>query len=187
MITRLYLSSEIDRCIRTCIQRLGDSGAQLFDDFKQELFLILAEKGEAFLMDLESRRNGAELNYYIVSIIVKLCRQTNNVIHRQYLPPAAATAEEFNFEKATGGADPFEDDTRLEDRMNSEAWEAEVVEKINSMDNTTSRAFFLKNVAELVAEHGSQRKVGQLTGIHHTAIHRAIKELREDLLNDRAN
>lgn len=181
IIERLYLSPVINKCIRSYTNVLKKYVPTLFDDFKQELFIILLEKGKDALWEMEGR---GQLIGFVVQTVARIAMQPRNVIWKNYMPDDRASEWEYDFEsiyqKRFGGEWDDELKIREEQEKQEDVDLDEFRERIQQLDEKTGSPFY-RCVAELVSVYGTQREVARLTGIHYSAISRAMKRVKEEL------
>lgn len=167
-ITQIYSAPEIDDCICKLVPR------SLKADFKQELFLILL----GIDCDKIDQMNGS-FKYFVVRVILNLCRQKRNVFHRTYLDKTV----EYNTDKLNYQATSPADQDTMGDRADRETREDETIMRLVGIDEQLGNKDYPyhEQIVKLLAECGSLREVTKRTGIPHVTVHRTIKKVREHL------
>lgn len=152
IISELYQSKEVNELISKI------RPVELQDDLKQYAFAVLLEKPEQFIIDLYNKK---QLKYFLVKII------TNSV-----------------FTNRSG----FMTLHKLSKDMDVDAMSDVENESSNYHDLLDSCTTEIKNVywynAELLslyAEHGSYRKVSEVTSIPVKSVYNAIKKAKETI------
>lgn len=141
-----------------------------FDDFKQEVFLILTEKKDDVL---RAYKDGKHL-FYAVRIMLNLANQERNVYIRNY---RQGNVQFEDYQK------PCEDSGELEIRKIKEEDEIKIIDRIKNLEQTTGTCYYRLLVAA-IEKHGSYREVSRQTGIPLTSIHNAVKKIRKIISDD---
>lgn len=160
MLTALYTSPEIDKCIARLIPK------DLRQDFKQELFLILLQ----IPSEIIARMNGS-LKYFVVRIILNLARQKNNIFHKKYL------------NKTTELKDYPDEPNLIEERIELEAIEDKIIMNLENIDTALGNSSYPyhREIIKLLAEYGSIREVSRQTDIPRVSLGRTINKVRKKL------
>jgi len=144
-----------------------------FDDFKQEVFLILTQKKD----DVQRAYNDNKHLFYSVRIMVNLANQERNVYHKTYRNGNLPFKEEI-FEQV-----PCEASEELQIRRIKEDDEIKLLNRIEGLEETTGTCYYRLLVAA-IKKHGTYREVSRQTGIPLTSIHNAVKKIRKIITND---
>lgn len=161
ILSELYKMREIDDCIRKCV------GETYFDDFKQELFLRLLEHGKS----LKAAYAKNEHRFYITRVILSLANRKRDIFHKKF-----KAAETYELPEMYD----IEDADELEARSFVEAEEERILNRIESIEQDTGRAYY-RMLIEAVKRCGSYREVARQTGIPVASISGHMKLIREHL------
>lgn len=148
-ITALYRSPKVDECIRRIAPR------DQVDDIKQQAFEVLLLKDGELIEGMAAR---GELIYYLVKTVINLSSRRYNQIR----------------EITTADVSVYGDDA--DDEVVECSPDIECV--VATMDDAFG-TFYHRVILQLVAEHGSNRKVSKITGIPRASINQTMSEVRE--------
>lgn len=177
ILTQIYKSKEVKDCLAYL------QPEDLREDILQHCFLELLEKEDSFILDLHER---GKLKYYIVKILYNTSR-----------------FQKCSFKKQLGKENPTDilglvafkiwenDDESVDWRKPNkvfseaiedleEARERDLREKkvVKALENVY---WYKKEIFELYVEHGTIRRVNELTGIPKSSIHKTISEVRNEI------
>lgn len=175
IIADLYISKDLDDCIKKVVRK------DLWDDFKQELFLIIAGIPEERITTLHEKNH---LRFYIVRCIINLSRSRSHSFHKKYLDVKTVYEGEAREENTDGRGyfegDPASNKSELSRREQEEEKELLLLAEVARLDERFNSPFY-RQIAEAVVKHGSMREASRQTGIHVSSISRAVKQIREHL------
>lgn len=166
----LFSSKEVDNCIKKVV------APEYFDDFKQELFLIILNDTTGSFM--RAYKDGKH-RFHTVRTILNLTKYTRGVFHKKYLEPESMTVE---FTESV----PCQPCEGIEIRRFKEEREDRVLEEIKHMDESeglktkSGYPFYLASI-EAVRKYGGIRKASRATGIPKSTLARAVIKVREHL------
>lgn len=166
IIEDLYLSPEVDRCILKLVNK------EYQEDFKQELFIIIATMKEEVIVTLHKRN---QLKFYIARVILNLCRHKRKFYHKQYLDRSVTYDTD-----AINRMNPPSDYNQMEERIAAEDREMQLVEAVEAFDSTFNTPYF-RMLVHVVNNTGSMREASRQTGIDVSVISRSMKKVREHL------
>lgn len=155
---------EVDDCISKCVS------AQLFNDFKQELFLRLMEYPQGVIAAYKDGKH----KYYTVRVILSLANRQRDIFHKKYL---ANITEELT-ENTGEITDHYCEPTVLEVRRLKESEEERMMRNIENIEKTTCTPYY-RMMIDTLKESGSYREISRRTGIPIMSVSNAFKKIRE--------
>lgn len=162
ILTELYYCDKIDECISRMIPRHNQQ------DFKQEIFLIIAAINESLLFSLYKAN---QLRFYIVRTIINQAKYKYSKYNKVYADRNII----YDTDKTLNIVEQ-------ETEVISEEKEMELINKIDNMDEIFGSPAYRMMVI-LVDRYGSQREVSKQTGVSTWIINRGIKRVRKYLQN----
>ncbi len=168
-----------------------------FDDFKQEVFLILTQKQD----DVLRAYNDNKHLFYAIRIMVNLATQERNVYHKTYrnrnLPFREDIFEESSIFKQQKTREleklvfvlpdsykvQCDESDELSIRKIKEEEEIKLLDRIEGLEEKTGTCYYRLLVAA-IKKHGTYREVSRQTGIPLTSIHNAVKKIRKIISDD---
>lgn len=165
-ITDLYNSKQLNECIQKFVKECYR------DDFKQEVFLILLSKPKEEIQRIIDQGN---ILFYTVRIIINLSRQENNTFIQTFFDKRI----DYDTEKVLYSRSPADFDT-IGERQQRENKEDELLKELEGIDSKMGSNNFpyYEKIIKIIAEHGSLRKVSEITGIPKSTIHSSVKKVR---------
>lgn len=165
IIERLYISKDLDDCIRKLVRR------DHWEDFKQEFILKMYEIPEERLLGLNERN---ELKFYVVRSLINLVKLKHGIYQKRYL--------DYNTVYDPDIMPMIQDETvEIDQRILDEAKEEQILNEVRyGLDNSFNSPFY-RCILEAVDRCGSMREASRVTGIHVSVISRSIKKIREHL------
>lgn len=131
-----------------CIRKMKPENLQ--DELKAEVALILCEKPEALILGLADRK---ELRFYTVRIILNLIQSNTSQFYKKF---------------------------RVNNLELSEIIEPIIIEYDERKDTAISEIenlyWYDREILKLYAEHGTYRKVEEVTGIPFESIYKTIQK-----------
>jgi len=158
IISELYNCHQIDDCISKKITRTNQA------DFKQELFVFIAEMNERQLLSLYEQ---GRIKFYIVRMILNMACNRFTRFHKTYLDKRIVYDTDKVYDL-------------ISDQQDYNEREGKIISEIDKLDNQFGTPA-LRMMAILVSRHGSQREVSRLTGVPCSVISRGLKKVREHL------
>jgi hypothetical protein len=158
LITSLYSSADIDAYIRRHV------APHDFDDFKQDIFLILLNKKEGHL---ETREN---IVGYVKQIIRRETGETGRLRNKYRIVGEVTESHDK----------PYESD--YEYKLRCEECEGVIIREFEKIGGDGEMPYYRKLIEEVVKE-GSHRKVADKIGIPRRTISRHVGKVKQ-YLND---
>lgn len=162
ILSELFTSKDFNQCIRKM------KPESLQDELKAEVALILCEKPEDLIIGLADRK---ELRFYTVRIILNLIQSNTSPFYKKFrdtetllfddLPIGTTSNTGFNQNK---NHKIFIEDNGYDDR------------KDNAISEIDNLYWYDREILKLYAEHGTYRKVEEITGIPFESIYKTIQK-----------
>jgi hypothetical protein len=152
IISELYQSKEVNELISKI------RPIELQDDLKQYAFAVLLEKPEAFIIDLHNKK---QLRYFLVKII------TNSVFTNR--------SGFMTLHKLTKDLDV----DCISDVENESSNYHDLLDSCNT--EIKNVYWYNAELLNLYAQHGSYRKVSEVTNIPVKSVYNAIKKAKETI------
>lgn len=163
ILTELYKSPEVDNCIWKMV------GQTNREDFKQELFIIIADIDEKLLIRLHGEK---KLKYYVVRVIINMVRWKRSIYQKKYVEPGRVIPID--------GVQVGSEEIDITAREQHEEREDRIIKEVNRLDDVFKSPYYALLVNYLQNDW-SMRELAEATGISVSAISRGIKKVREHL------
>jgi hypothetical protein len=192
ILTNFYLSPEVNECINK------QDPEHLRDDLKSELFAVLCELDEPFLIGLHQRK---ELKFYAVRIILNMIQSNTSPFYKKFRTINSSyddiTEKASRYQTVSDIAPESDIQVRFAGNVvNSQIQqyhpedEKEMLEYERLFDTRVKEVEAILNTfhwytAELFrcyVKHGSIRKVSEEIGIPPTSVFNTIKKVRAKIL-----
>lgn len=191
IISQMYAHPEVNQCFRKMKppSKFNGSRKEFQDELKAETFRVLCERDPC---DIVQMYNDNRLRFFIIRIILNLVKQTNNVIHVNYLSRNTYhLLEEISNEmdvvehsehRKLGYLEAVKNHRNVlavEDKDPDTELHTETLAVLDWMRNESSALNYYANLITLYANLGNIRAVADKTGIPAMSVHQAIKRAKE--------
>lgn len=186
ILSNFYLSPEVDACIHK------QDPPHLRDDLKSELFAVLCELDEPFLIGLHQRK---ELKFYAVRIILNMIQSNTSPFYKKF---RGYTIDINSIERHhKSGEDTLTSwNNRAHEKQSCknvsaiisndediEAFEQLFESRLNEVEAIlNSFHWYTAELFRCYVKHGSIRKVSEEVGIPSTSVFNTIKKVRAKIL-----
>jgi hypothetical protein len=174
IIAELFVSDDFNKCIRKM------EPANLRDDLKAEVALILCEKDADLIIGLHERK---ELTYYTVRIIINMIQSKTSPFYKKFRAISLMPISSFYFHSS---------DEVDNDSIGTVLQDIHTIHDIPcGYDDRSDRAieaiddlyWYTKEILKLYGELGTYRAVEEATGIPFESIYKTVqkgcKEIRK--------
>lgn len=169
ILSQFFTSKDFNDCIKKM------EPVNLQDDLKAEVGLILCEMPEDKINGLWERK---ELKFYTVRIILNLVKSSSSPFYKKFRGKADMIIADNYFSDIFAKADYFSDTqaklfNNIQSSLVHEDYDPIKDIAIAEIDNLY---WYDREVLKLYAEHGTYRKVEEVTGIPFESIYKTVKK-----------